>query len=169
MKTLKHTIRIFGFLLLSLFVPHAALAANEATNCETPTTKQVGALFTQWAEALKTKNPDVVTPLYATNGVLLPTLSNTPRTNHAEMRAYFVDFLKNSPVPTINQTFVTVGCNWASNTGIYTFKLTDPKDPKKTKNTKARFSYVYEKIGDKWLIINHHSSLMPEGDDKDDG
>ncbi len=170
-KTLKTTLSILGLLWLCLLMPRFALAADaphEVMKCAIPTTQEVSAFLTQWTDALKTKNPDIMTSLYADNAVLLPTLSNQPRMNHQTMRAYFVEFLKKKPVASINQTFINLGCNWASNTGIYTFQLTDEKEPNKTKKAKARFSYVYEKVDGKWLIINHHSSVMPEKEDGDD-
>jgi uncharacterized protein (TIGR02246 family) len=160
MNTHKNRLKIFGLLLLFLCTSRFAWAINSTQNC-VPTTKAVSALFTQWNDALKTKNPDTVTALYVDNAVLLPTLSNKPRTNHAEIRAYFVDFLKKNPVARLDQTFLSTGCNWATNTGIYTFKLWDEQS-KTTKEVQARYSYVYEKIDGKWLIIHHHSSLMPE-------
>ncbi|GAE50948.1 calcium/calmodulin-dependent protein kinase II association-domain-containing protein, partial [Xanthomonas arboricola pv. pruni str. MAFF 311562] len=50
----------------------------------------------------------------------------------------------------------------AVDAGVYTFTLTD-KDGKKT-DVQARYTFVYEKRDGKWLIINHHSSAMPEVD-----
>jgi uncharacterized protein (TIGR02246 family) len=48
----------------------------------------------------------------------------------------------------------------AINTGVYRFTLT--KDGKQ-QQVRARYTYVYELRDGKWLIVNHHSSAMPEG------
>jgi len=149
------------FLSLLILTSTSVFAAEKCLSGEeVPSQQQVKALFDEWNTALQTKNPDKVTAEYAKNAVLLPTLSNTPRTNHAEIRAYFVDFLKKNPVATIDKQVMTGGCNWASDTGIYTFQLTDPE--KGRASTQARFSFVYERIDGQWMIVSHHSSLMPE-------
>jgi hypothetical protein len=44
----------------------------------------------------------------------------------------------------------------AINTGNYETKVGDA-DP-----VRLRYSFVYRKIGDEWLIVDHHSSRMPE-------
>jgi uncharacterized protein (TIGR02246 family) len=167
MRILKHTTKIFGLFLFSLCMSHFALAAEVAKdtkNCVL-SSQEIASFFTQWNNAIQTENPDTVTALYAEDAVLLPTISNTPRTNHTEMRAYFVDFLKKKPRATIDRSFIKPGCNWATDTGIYSFNLTDEKSKKVTK-VQARYSFVYEKIKGKWTIIHHHSSLMPEKEDE---
>jgi len=119
----------------------------------------ISALFDQWNAALQTGDPDQVVALYADDGVLLPTLSNDVRHNHAEMRAYFVDFLKKSPRGTINESNIRELGDVAIHSGIYTFDLTSDGEESAAK---CRFTYVYRKIDDAWKIIEHHSSLMPE-------
>jgi len=47
----------------------------------------------------------------------------------------------------------------AINTGSYTFSQVD--DGKEVLRP-ARFSFVYRKTGGKWLIVDHHSSAVPE-------
>ena len=59
--------------------------------------EQVIALFGDWNDALATGDPDVVTAMYAEDAVLLPTVSNQVRHNHAEIRDYFVAFLAKQP------------------------------------------------------------------------
>ena len=44
---------------------------------------QVAAQFDRWNSALQTGDPEVVASLYADDGVLLPTVSNKVRTDHA--------------------------------------------------------------------------------------
>lgn len=166
MHTFKKTL---GFFLISLCISQFAFAAEVTkgtTGC-TLSKQEIASFFTQWNKAIQTENPDTVAALYAEDAVLLPTISNTPRTNHAEMRAYFVDFLKKKPRATIDRSVIRPGCNWATDTGIYSFDLTDEKS-KKVSKVQARYSFVYEKINGKWTIIHHHSSLMPEKEDQED-
>jgi uncharacterized protein (TIGR02246 family) len=129
--------------------------------CTHITTTQVAKLFDRWNDSLQTLDPNKVAANYAPDAVLLPTVSNTPRTTPAAIKAYFVDFLKKHPVGTINQRTIRIGCDWASDTGLYTFKLTDGN---KTSSVEARYSFVYEEINGQWLIVHHHSSAMPQTD-----
>lgn len=127
-----------------------------------PTKSQIAGLFDNWNRALQTGDSDKVADLYAKNAVLLPTVSNKVRTDRAEIVDYFDHFLQNKPVGTKIKTIVDVlDSNSAIDTGIYEFTLTDHDTGKKSV-VEARYTYTYEKIGGKWLIVNHHSSAMPE-------
>ena len=127
-----------------------------------PTKSQIAGLFDNWNRALQTGDSDKVADLYAKNAVLLPTVSNKVRTDRAEIVDYFDHFLQNKPVGTKVKTIVDVlDSNSAIDTGIYEFTLTDHDTGKKSV-VEARYTYTYEKIGGKWLIVNHHSSAMPE-------
>lgn len=121
---------------------------------------EVARLFDRWNAALATGNPDTVTSLYASDAVLEPTLSNKVRTTPEEIRNYFTSFLKLKPQGVINYRQIRMlDDNVALDTGVYTFSLT--KDGKR-QQAQARYTYVYEKQGGEWKIINHHSSAMPE-------
>ncbi|MET7697059.1 SgcJ/EcaC family oxidoreductase [Streptomyces sp. NPDC005485] len=128
-----------------------------------PTKKQIAALFVGWNAALQTGDPEKVTERYADDAVLLPTVSNKIRTDHAGIEDYFEHFLQNKPVGKKTKTIINVlGKNSAIDTGSYVFTLTDPKTGEK-RNVNARYTFEYEKRGGEWLIVNHHSSAMPEG------
>ena len=53
--------------------------------CQVTDEKTIAGLFDRWNASLKTLNPATVTANYATDAVLLPTVSNEPRTNHREI------------------------------------------------------------------------------------
>jgi uncharacterized protein (TIGR02246 family) len=122
---------------------------------------EVEAAFGRWAAALATRDPATVTALFAPGGVLAPTVSNEVRTTPQRIEAYFVDFLKLAPRPTINQrTIVMLDANTAVEAGVWTFDLTRDGQPSWVT---ARYSFVWEKTGAGWQIQLLHSSLMPEG------
>lgn len=120
--------------------------------------EQVIALFGDWNDALATGDPDVVTAMYAEDAVLLPTVSNQVRHNHAEIRDYFVAFLAKQPQGVITESNARVlSDTLATNAGVYVFTFGDGS------TVAARFNYTYELIDGAWKIIQHHSSAMPEG------
>jgi len=126
-----------------------------------PAEQQIAALFPQWNAALATGDPQKVADLYAPDAVLLPTVSNEVRRSRAEIVDYFTKFLQSKPQGVIENEIVDVlDADTAVNTGVYEFALT--KDGK-TERVRARYTYVYELREGKWLIVNHHSSAMPEG------
>ena len=138
-----------------------AITQPLATSPGLPSQDQIAALFDQWNAALATGDPNKVADLYAPNAVLLPTVSNQIRTNRAEIVDYFTHFLESKPQGKIDRGIITViDPQTAINAGIYTFELIQDGQ---LQNVQARYTFVYQRQNGKWLIVNHHSSKMPEG------
>lgn len=138
-----------------------ATAQSRSAKCQSVTKAQVEAQFNRFNQAWATGSPDRVTALFSRGAVLLPTVSNRPRTDHAGIRDYFVSFLKGQPVGSIDSSNVRLGCNTASRTGTWTVRLTDPAT-RQARDVKARYSFIYVYEGGDWKIDHLHSSMMPE-------
>jgi len=117
----------------------------------------IASLFEEWNTALQTGEPKNVTALYECNAILLPTISNQVRHNHEEIEDYFIHFLAKGPKGVINESNIRTFGDTAINSGIYTFTFSDGN------SVQARFTYVYRWNGQRWLIVEHHSSALPEG------
>ena len=117
----------------------------------------ISALFEEWNNALQTGSPKNVVALYEPNAILLPTISNKVRHNHEEIENYFINFLPKGPRGVINESNIRTFGNIAINSGVYTFSFNDGN------TVQARFTFVYRRNQERWLIIEHHSSAMPEG------
>jgi uncharacterized protein (TIGR02246 family) len=117
---------------------------------------EILSLFDEWNAALQTGDPDSVAALYADDAVLLPTISNKVRHDHGEIRDYFALFVGMVPTGVIDEANVRVFGDLAINSGLYTFTFADGS------TVAARFTFVYRRSGDRWQIIEHHSSRMPE-------
>ena len=113
-------------------------------------------LFNRWNEALATGSPKVVTELYAPNAILLPTISNQVRHNHNEIEDYFELFLANKPKGVLLEQNIRIFDELVINSGICIFTFED------NLIVKTRFSFVYQLLDNRWKIIEHHSSRMPE-------
>jgi uncharacterized protein (TIGR02246 family) len=135
-------------------------ATTPAPQEQRPTVEQIRALFADWNAALATGDPQKVADRYAPNAVLLPTVSNQVRSDRAEIVDYFEHFLQGRPSGQVLDSHVAVlGADDAIDAGTYRFALT--KNGRQS-TVDARYTFVYEKVGGKWLIVNHHSSAMPE-------
>ncbi|HAO26141.1 MULTISPECIES: SgcJ/EcaC family oxidoreductase [unclassified Methylophaga] len=153
-RILKPGFLIFLGLMLMACAPEPEVKDVQASEAE------IEYLFDRWNNALQTGDSATVTAYYANDAVLLPTLSNTIRTDHDGIRDYFDYFLVLQPNGRIDKQHISINGNVAINTGIYTFTLTKQEHEKKVQ---ARYSFVYERQNDgEWLIVNHHSSAMPE-------
>ena len=140
---------------------HSAAVAAKSQRCAAIAANASTTLFNQFNSAWATRNPDRVTDLFSRDAVLLATVSNTPRTDRAGIRDYFVTFLKNNPVGTINTSNVRPGCNMLTNVGTWTVQLTDAATGTKS-DVKARYSFIYKYENGAWKIAHLHSSMMPE-------
>lgn len=125
-----------------------------------PRSEDIVANFDRWAAALATKDPKTVAALFASDAILEPTISNQIRDTPEEIEAYFIDFLKQSPKPTINERAIRIlDDNTAVDAGVWTFDL---QSNGKAVWVTARYSFVWEKRDGVWQIQLLHSSQMPE-------
>jgi uncharacterized protein (TIGR02246 family) len=124
------------------------------------TEEEVRSLFYLWNDSLATGDSRLVAKRYAEEPVLLPTVSDTPRTDYALIKDYFDAFLLKKPQGEIVDGNIRIGNNWAQDAGIYEFTM--GVDGSKVK---ARYSFVYVYEDGAWKIAHHHSSIMPEGID----
>jgi len=123
--------------------------------------KEILEAFNKWNEALQTGNSKVVAAMYDENdGILLPTVSPKVRHNREEIADYFDHFLEKHPFGTIDEANVRVYGDIAINSGLYTFELDGEEKGSRVK-VGARFTFVYKKKGDDWVILEHHSSVLP--------
>ena len=126
-------------------------------HCKTASKAEIAALFDSWNQALQTGNASKVVALYTENSILLPTLSDKPRLTPAEKEGYFRHFLEKRPSARIDLREIEIGCNMAVDSGLYTFTFA-----KTWEMIRGRYSFTYRWDGSRWLIVSHHSSLMPE-------
>ena len=162
---------------------HHSSVMPEASKPQAITEDEVKNLFQLWNAALATEDPETVANRYAKRAVLLPTVSDVPRTDHDLIKDYFVSFLKNKPQGKILESTVTIGnskqpsCasliihhlytltnlssfplkDWCQDVGIYEFTMGATGD-----KVKGRYSFVYVWEDGQWKISHHHSSVMPE-------
>jgi uncharacterized protein (TIGR02246 family) len=148
----------------TLFVASALLASGlplyAAEPCVTLDDKSVASLFDDWNFALSSLDANQVTQRYWPNAVLLPTVSNTPRTSPAMISDYFEHFLAKRPRGRIDTRTIQSSCNMAVDMGTYTFSLMNDKGT--TSEVAARYTFVYQYHDGAWKILHHHSSAMPE-------
>ncbi len=147
---------IAATLAFAVIQAQPAAAAASSQSCAAASEADIAKLFDRWNASLATLKATEVAKNYATDAILLPTLSNKPRLTQAERIDYFEHFLKNQPRGRIDSRVITIGCNGAVDAGTYTFTFKDGS------LVPARYTYTYEYKDGKWLISSHHSSAMPE-------
>lgn len=100
---------------------------------------------------------------YAPNAILLPTLSSEVLLNtDGGLNAYFAQLTSYKDIQCQPKKLLTrmYGDFVAVNAGLYDFSFVDKEG--KPQTLYSRFTFVYEKFGNKWLIVSHHSSVKPQ-------
>ncbi len=147
--------RIFYVALGSVVACLALLSVAVAASDDA----SVRAAYNDWVKAVTGGSADPVVKLYDDKAVLLATFGPKPLVGRSQLREYFVKF---TALPRLkaetNESIIRIFGDTAVNSGLYTFKY--EKDGKVV-NVPARFSFTYRKDGDKWKIVDHHSSVVP--------
>lgn len=131
--------------------------ASMPQQCHTLDEAQSRSLFDQWNASLQTGDPAAVARMYSDDAVLLPTVSKVPRLTTEERIDYFQHFLAERPSGALDSLHLRPGCNEATLAGLYTFQFAASG-----KQVAARYTFTYQWDGQRWLIGQHHSSLLPE-------
>lgn len=154
MKLIHTNYKKLAFALLFLFAG-AAFASNDED--------AVKNAYKKWCTAIgKAKgNPHIVVKYYAPHAVLLPTLSPKILINtEGGLNEYFTRLTSYPSIRCSTEKIIThIHGHVATNSGLYDFIYTDPNGD--TVKIPARFTFVYKKIDNKWMIVKHHSSKVP--------
>lgn len=131
--------------------------ASAATAARSTSEAEIAALFDRWNQSLQTGDPHKVVANYAERSILLPTVSNKPRLTPTEREDYFHHFLAKRPSGKIDLRQIDISGDMAVDSGLYTFTFAETGEV-----VSGRYTFVYKWDGEQWLIISHHSSVMPE-------
>ena len=128
-----------------------------ATAGESADEAKVAAATRLWIDTFNTRDAARITALYAPDAVLWGTVSQTIRTTHDEILEYFIDSSKKRPDLRmfLGEYHVQLLGDLATNSGYYTSR--NPVDGKEVV-IPMRFTFMYRREGDNWVIVNHHSS-----------
>jgi uncharacterized protein (TIGR02246 family) len=114
-----------------------------------------------WVEAFNSRDPGRIVALYAPDAVFWGTTARTIATTPESIRAYFKDAGQRPWTRvTIDAEHERLYGDTAIVSGAYTFA--DIRDGVASNVRPARFSFVFHRSGDRWLIVDHHSSRVPE-------
>ena len=119
--------------------------------------KEIISLFDRWNRALQSGDPHRVVATYAERSILLPTMSGDLRLTREEKLEYFRGIMKYQPSGEVGLRQVTIGSGMAVDTGHYTFRFAATG-----RVVRARYSFTYQWNGEEWLIVSHHSSVLPD-------
>jgi len=111
-------------------------------------------------ESLFNKNDISIVDTYATNGILIGTFAIAIKKGRETIKPYFEGLFKkqNLRVDFDNDVFVNELDNAYIVSGFYEFSFDENGERKKSN---ARYSYVVQNINGQMLIVNHHSSEIP--------
>jgi uncharacterized protein (TIGR02246 family) len=121
----------------------------------------IHAALVKWTRALASgQGGKPVAALYARDAILLATFAPEPLTTPAAIAAYFRQLTaKPGLAATVDSERIDLFGDGAADTGLYTFRY---REGGKEVRVPARFTFVYRKTARGWLIVSHHSSVVPQ-------
>ena len=123
-------------------------------------TRQVAAATDDWRAAYDSRDPKRITVLYAADAALWGTNLKAIAVTPAAVAEYFKDAPARPDARVVfGEQNIRVYGDLALNSGTYTFN--GVRDGKPT-TALARFSIAFRKQEGKWLIVDHHSSRLPQ-------
>ena len=123
-------------------------------------TAAVKALVTGWAEAFSAPDVESILACYSDDAVLLGTFCSELRNKPEAIRAYFEPYFgMQLHRIEIENLFIQIYGETAVASGFYKVSLVRED---KLEEAMARYSLTCLKKEDRWQIVNHHSSVVPQ-------
>ena len=123
-------------------------------------TDQIAAATDDWRAAYDSRDPKRIAVLYAADAALWGTNLKSIAVSPATVAEYFKDAPARPDARVVfTEQHIRVYGDLALNSGTYTFN--GVRDGKPT-TAPARFSIAFRKQDGKWLIVDHHSSRLPQ-------
>ena len=114
----------------------------------------------EWMDTVCLNDSNGIARLYKEDAVLLGTLDKSVRKGRSLVKEYFDFFVKLKPCGKITELVEEDYDNgrFCVVNGTYDFNLIENDEQVVAP---ARFTFVLERIGTKWMIQSHHSSKQP--------
>jgi uncharacterized protein (TIGR02246 family) len=145
---------LVGLLLVAL-LPACATSAGSGTVGK----DQVAAATAAWRAAYDSRDPARIVAMYDSEAVLWGTTAKTVAPNPTAIAEYFKDAGQRPNARVVfGEQHIRLYGDVAVNTGYYTFS--DVRDGQAVSRP-ARFTMVFRNRDGKWLLVGHHSSLVP--------
>ena len=147
---------LIGATLLLIVSAHPAAQPAASPARSTP-----GETLQAWVDAFNSRDPKRIVALYAPAAVFWGTTAKTIATTPAQVWDYFRDAGQRPATRvTIESSHLRLFGDVAVISGAYTFA--DVTDGQRSNVRPARYSIVLQRIDGVWLIVDHHSSRVPE-------
>jgi len=132
----------------------------------TPRTEAAWKTVEQWIDCVGREDIDSLLPLFCENdNAFWGTFANKVRETREELRTYYDEFLNCESISCkiTDCTAREMTTDIVSFTGIYVFNIIKKKGDPEVK-TVARFTFTirHDNLVNRWMFVEHHSSLMPE-------
>ena len=111
-----------------------------------------------WLDTVCSHDPQAITDLYLSDGVLLGTVAENIKYGQSQIRSYFDMFVEKKPCGVITESSSVNYHGISVVNGNYTFEITEDGA---IIQVPARFTFVLKQIGNGWKIDTHHSSAQP--------
>ena len=109
----------------------------------------------EWMKTVCSNDVNAIISLYKEDAVLLGTLDGKIRKGRGEIKGYFDFFVKLKPCGQITEIVEEDYGRVVVANGTYDFDLVENGEQVVAP---ARFTFVLERAGAKWMIQSHHSS-----------
>lgn len=120
---------------------------------------EVGSALKNWKEAVEGGDAEAIVRLYDKKAIMISTFVQNPLTDNTALLGYYKKVVANPDVRVeIEEEYPRKFGDIAVNTGRYTLSYTQEGEEVVVP---ARFSFVYQLQGKKWVIVDHHSSAVP--------
>lgn len=122
-------------------------------------TKELEKALESWCITMSSGVPENIVNFFDAEAILLPTLAPNVLKTREEQLAYFTQLMRNPKLTvTVNESNLRIIGNIAINSGLYTFHFERNEQPV---IIPARFTFIYQKKPQGWMIIEQHSSQVP--------
>ena len=147
-------------MLLSVLIVFVTACSTTPATSPDASMRQVAAATDEWRAAYDSREAKRITAQYAADAVLWGTNLKAIAAAPAAVAEYFKDA---SDRPDARVVFsaqnIRVYGDFALNSGTYTFNGVRGGKPS---STPARYSFAFRRQEGKWLIVDHHSSRIPQ-------
>lgn len=142
--------------------PHTGAAASLGPTAESCLAAARATLY-RWAAVVSAGDLEELLALYASDAILVPSISDRIHGLEADRRLYFEGFFERQNLHCRIESFKKRASNQLGTVvvgGIYVFTFDTEEGAQET--VPARFIFTFEHIEDRWLITGHHSSRLTE-------